>query len=160
MDVPGKILAPLSDFILKADGLLKKSVKVMTGVGACTFTESRLGMLCGLMNMYRDLLKELQVKDRKELDEILKKYHNHTVLGEIIEEYLQFEQLWDDFILTLEKEISSSNQSSSLLKIGDHLPEGFDVKCVKDGHSVTSVDKFSEDENVSNILLILLRHFA
>ncbi|KAL5008376.1 hypothetical protein ScPMuIL_013957 [Solemya velum] len=147
------IVEELSRLVEKQQSLLK-SAEADVEESLNGFIEDKLTKLWGLVGVYKKCLERFGMKTKSELETFLKKYFRYRDVQEIVTELDDTEKEWDTFLQNIDEIIDDTGEG--VVSLGEEGPVNEPLVDVRSEKNVTLRDYLGS----SNVLLILLRHFA
>uniref|UniRef100_W5NFI6 Uncharacterized protein n=1 Tax=Lepisosteus oculatus TaxID=7918 RepID=W5NFI6_LEPOC len=151
------LVKALEDFVIAGRELLIKAVKERQEGSIQEFISKKIGSLLGFTVAAADFLNRLSVKKRKDAEEVWKKFYHCSDVRDHVEDFLQLEVDWDEFLKGLDKELNLCERFPCQVPLGGYLSGEVTLTDAKSGQSVSLGSYFGKDKS---LLLVLLRHFA
>lgn len=122
--------------------------------GVEQFISKDIGKLFKIVWTYKKAFERLQVDNKEEFEKAVSNHFRKEKVRELFDEFLESEQVWDEFLLDIDTQIVVSNNKP--LVEGDLFPISMSVVNARTGFPAT-VGSFIEKKS---LILVLLRHFA
>lgn len=122
--------------------------------GVHDFVNGKMSKLFRLASTYKNAFERLNVKTKKEFDQVVKKRFKHHDIQDLELTINDTEVEWDNLLKDVDQQLQQGGGST--LSVGQDGPTSVSLEDARTGET-TSLSQYLTSEH---LVLILLRHFA
>lgn len=116
-----------------------------------------LGM--NLMKIFISLLQSANVSSKSELDSLWKSCYNKDSVREVVDDWLDAEDDWNNSLRDIDSKCSIKSTSETKLEVSGSLIGDTELIEVKSGLSKNLKD-YALSKNLSKLIVVFIRHFG
>ena len=150
----------IRNFVLSVEKLLQDAKEAVEKTSVDIFINSKLGILNGLMQFYKQLYLDTGCSERKKLEKKWSRICTKDGVMESIESLLQCEDSVDKFLEGIDERLSTGSSSTSHVCVDDRFPSDIQVLDMNSQTTQSFASLLSSKANCQNFIVVLLRHFA
>lgn len=151
------LVKSLADLVISGRQILENAIEERRNGSLQDFSSKKISLLLGFTDTGAHFLSSLSVKKRTEAEELWKKYFHDVDVQDHVEDLLQLETDWNEFVEGVDSELNLNGNLHGEVQLGGYMPG---VLKLKDARSDESVSLGSYLGKGTKLLLVLLRHFA
>lgn len=143
--------------LIKLGKVLLENGKQEAEASLQDYVPNKITTLFGLITAGADLYNSLGVTKKSEAEAFWQKFFHHESVREQVEELLQLETEWDEFLERLDVDLQTTDRQLRDGPAVASLSADTPLTDARTGENVTLGRYFGKGEN---LLLVLIRHFG